>query len=132
MADVTEQEVFEYALRNFLEWLRIMTLPHAELCEVWGNHNVARELISELRADGDCVVSMPCSYLSAVQRQVVEDFLESLEKIPESILVSATSAAANLEAMSNACWVPYRSFAGAILDQLHSAAIRNKEYFLHL
>lgn len=122
MADVTQHEAFEYSLRNFLEWLRIMTLPPAELCEVWGNCNVARELVSDLRTDGDKVVSLPCSYLSAVQKQVVADFLGSLEQIPRSILVSAASASANLEAMSNACWVPYRSFAAAVLQQLHSAA----------
>jgi uncharacterized alpha-E superfamily protein len=132
MADVIQQEAFEYSLRNFLEWLRIMTLAPAELCEVWGNYNVARELVSDLRTDGESVVSMPCSYLSAVQKQVVEDFLESLQQIPQSILVSTTSASANLEAMSNACWVPYRSFAAAILDQLHSAYIRNNDYFLRL
>ena len=132
MADVTQQDAFEYSLRNFLEWLRIMTLPPADLCEVWGNYNVARELVSDLRTDGGAVVSTPGSYLSAVQKEVVADFLRSLEQIPRSILVSATSASANLEAMSNACWVPYRSFAGAVLDQLHSASVRNKEYFLQL
>lgn len=126
---VTDKEAFEYSLRNLLEWLRILTLPPGELCDAWGNYNVAWELVSDLKADGNSTISLSSSYLTEEQKKKVADFLDSLSKIPEAVLVSATSIEANQEAMSHPCWTTYRASAAELIQELSSAAERNRKFF---
>ena len=133
MADeITLEENFEYNLHNFLQWLEVMTMEPIELCNSWGNYNVAWELVSDLNADGAAAISSPCNYLSAQQNQAIEEFLASLGEIPKSVLVGATSIVANQEAMSHPCWLPFKASASALLKTLEPAATRNKEYFARL
>jgi hypothetical protein len=126
---ISVEESFEYSLLNFLKWLEIMTMEPIELCNAWGNYNVAWELVSDLKGDGNVIVTLPCSYLTDYQNQEVSSFLSSLGDIPEPLLVSATTTPANQEAMSHSCWMPYRESALELIETLESAAKRNKEYF---
>jgi hypothetical protein len=126
---IAEEEVFEHCLRNFLQWLQVLTLSSVEACDAWGNYNVAWELVSDLKKDGNCVISMPCSYLAEQQKQSVAQFLESLSHIPETVFVFATTVVANQEAMNDPCWVKYRQSASALSSLLDSAATRNRAYF---
>lgn len=126
---ITEQEAFEQALYNFLQWLDVMTMEPVELCNTWGNYNVAWELVSDLKANGSSILNMPCGYLTEYQKQEVMNFLGSLENIPKSLLVSATSVAANQETMSHPCWAPYREAAAALLRVLDSAVRENRTYY---
>lgn len=133
MADeITLEESFEYSLHNFLQWLEVMTLEPIELCNAWGNYNVAWELVSDLNTDGGASISSPCSYLNVQQKQAIQSFLASLGNIPKSVLVGATSVSANQEAMSHPCWLPFKASASALLKTLQSAATRNKAYFATL
>jgi hypothetical protein len=130
MADaISDEELFELSLSNFLEWLDVLTMEPVELCDTWENYNVAWELVSDLNADGGFVVAAKCGYLTERQNQEVRAFLDSLNLIPKSLLVSATTAAANQEAMSHTCWARYRESALALLSVLESAAERNRAYF---
>lgn len=126
---ISLEESFEYSLRNFLEWLRIMTLEPVDLCNTMGNYNTAWELVADLKADGSSIITMPCSYLTADQKLEVHRFLDRLANIPEELLASATSAAANLRAMSHPSWMSYRSAASVLLRNLESAAGRNRQFF---
>ena len=100
-----------------------------ELCDTWGNYNVAWELVADLNSDGSAVVTMPCSYLSEEQKQEVRLFLDGLRNVPKALLVSATSVEANQKAMSHPSWLPCKMTALALLQLLESAAERNKAYF---
>ena len=126
---ITDKEAYEHCMFNLLQWLHVMTLQPVELCNAWGNYNVAWELVNDLKTDGNCTITMPCSSLTGGQKKMVEDFLDSLNKIPKALLVSATSVSANQEAMSHPCWLPYRESAAALLLELEAVASRNKEYF---
>jgi hypothetical protein len=126
---ISDEEVFEISLSNFLQWLGVLTMRPVELCDTWGNYNVAWELVSDLNADGSFIVAAHCGYLDERQIQEIRAFLNSLASIPEALLVSATTAAANREAMSHPCWARYREGAFALLDVLKSAAERNRAYF---
>lgn len=132
MGTISDEEGFEYSLHNFLQWLDVLTMEPVELCNAWGNYNVAWELISDLNADGNSVLKAAASYLSEEQKQEVSDFLDSLDNVPKSLLVSATTILANQEAMSDPCWLPYRKTARALLQALESAAARNRTYFSNL
>jgi hypothetical protein len=130
MADtMTHEESFEYSLHNLLQWLHIMTLQPGELCNAWGNYNVAWELVTDLRNDGRLTISSPASYLTEDQKQKVSAFLESLGTIPQSLQVSATSITENQKAMSHPCWVPFRESAARLLKLLEPAAKRNRVFF---
>lgn len=129
---ISLEESFEYSLHNFLEWLQVMTLEPIDLCNAWGNYNVAWELVADLKNDGGSIVEMPCSYLTAEQKQDVLGFLDSLANIPDELLVSATSVAANQKSMSHPCWGPYRFAASVLLQKLESARVRNQRYFSSL
>jgi len=100
-----------------------------ELCDTWGNYNVAWELVTDLNSEGNAVATMQCSYLTEEQKQEVLLFLSSLQNVPEALLVSATSVEANQKAMSHPSWLPYKKAALALLQVLNSAAERNKVYF---
>ena len=130
--EITLEESFEYSLHNFLQWLDVMTLQPVELCNVWGNYNVAWELVSDLKSDGNAAISNPYSYLNAYQKEEIQRFLGSLANIPQSVLVGATSVSANQEAMSHPCWLPFKGSASALLKTLEPAATRNKAYFASL
>lgn len=129
---ISPEESFEYSLHQFLQWLEVLTMEPVELCNIWGNYNVAWELVFDLTADGNSVVTMSCSYLSEEQKQEVRGFLSSLDFIPKSLLVSATSASANQEAMNHSAWAPYKLGASALLQVLESAAVENRAYFSSL
>jgi hypothetical protein len=109
-----------------------MTLEPIELCNTWGNYNVAWELVSDLNADEDASISNPCSYLNTQQKQAIQSFLVSLGSIPQSVLVGATSVSANQEAMSHPCWLPFKASASTLLKTLQPAAARNKAFFATL
>lgn len=126
---LTAEESFEHQLRCLLQWLSVMTMEPIELCDTWGNYNVAWELVDDLKGDGAAVTSAHCSYLTKSQRQDVLNFLYSLTLIPEDILVGATTVAANIQAMSHPCWIPYKKSAAALILSLESAAERNRKYF---
>jgi hypothetical protein len=70
--------------------------------------------------------------LNQDQKQAVRIFLTSLSNIPKSLLISATSASANFEAMSHSCWSPFRITAANLLKALESAAVQNQAYFSSL
>ena|ERR1700690_1442126 len=130
MADtISQEESFEYSLHNLLRWLHVMTLQPVELCNAWGNYNVAWELVTDLKADGCLAITSPASYLTEDQKQKVSAFLESLGTIPQSLLVSATSTTENQEAMSHPRWAPFRESAARLLQQLEPAAKRNRVFF---
>jgi len=126
------EESFEYSLRNFLEWLEIMAMEPTQLCNTWGNYNVAWELVTDLNVDGEEIVSMPCSYLSKEQKTAVIDFINNLKHIPEEVLTSATSAEENQKAMHNPCWLPHKKAAAILIQKLESAATKNRDYFSNL
>lgn len=46
--EITLAESFEYSLQSFLQWLDVMTLEPIDLCNAWGNYNVAWELVADL------------------------------------------------------------------------------------
>ena len=130
--EITLAESFEYSLQSFLQWLDVMTLEPIDLCNAWGNYNVAWELVADLKTDGNAAISSPCSYLNPQQEQAIKSFLASLGNIPNSVLVAATSIVANQKAMSHPCWLPLKASALDLLKALEPAATRNKKYFANL
>lgn len=126
---ISDDELFEISFGSFLKWLEVMTMEPVELCETWGNYNVAWELVSDLNADGRFIIAAKCGYLSEQQKQQIHTFLDSLTLIPKSLLVSATTAVVNREAMSHPCWARYRESAHVLLGVLESVAERNRAYF---
>jgi len=126
---IQDDELFEHNLHHFLEWLEVLVMQPKDACETWGNYNVAWELVNDLKLDGNAITANPYSYLTEDQKQEIINFLSSLVKIPESILVSATTPEANEEAMSHPYWKNYRLAAQKLIKILGSASKRNKEYF---
>jgi hypothetical protein len=129
---IPDEEAFEYTLQNFLWSLQVMTMGAVELCDAWGNYNVAWELVSDLKGDGDAIATMPPSYLDDGQKKAVRQFIDRLGAIPKTLLVAATSQLANQEAMRHPYWVPLRTAASELLAELEPVAARNRAYFASL
>lgn len=127
--EITNEEAYEYCLSNFLKWLDVLAMEPVELCDTWGNYNVAWELVNDLKTDGQCIVSMACGYLSESQKLKVRDFLGSLEAIPKSLLLGTTTVQENVEAMSHPCWQAYKKSSVALVQCLEPAAKRNRKFF---
>ncbi|ODN62885.1 hypothetical protein BA763_24055 [Burkholderia cenocepacia] len=69
MADsISDEELFELWLNNFLKWLEALTMEPVELCDTWGNYNVAWELVSDLNTAGSFIVAVKCGYLTERQK----------------------------------------------------------------
>ena len=90
MADaISDEELFELYLSNFLKWLDVLTMEPVELCDTWGNYNVAWELVSDLNADGgfECLAG---AWIGNYQNaELILNFMPSLrpartghEKVP--------------------------------------------------
>lgn len=125
----SREETFELSLHSFLQWLGALAMGPKEACDMWGNYNVAWELIDDLKGHAKVILEHPDSYLTLPQRIEISRFLESLSAIPHNVLDSATSAEDNYAAMSHPCWQQYRKSAAHLMEILASAAKRNKEYF---
>jgi hypothetical protein len=129
---ISDEEAFEYTLKNFLTSLQVLSMEPVELCNAWGNYNVAWEIVLDLRGDGEAIVAIGCSYLNDEEKRGVRQFVDRLDDIPESVLAAATSALANQQAMSHPCWTPLRAAATQLLEKLETAATRNRTYFSNL
>lgn len=58
------QETFEQGLNLFIGFLEVMAMEPVEQCEVWGNYNVAWELVTDLKNEGHIISTFECSYLT--------------------------------------------------------------------
>jgi hypothetical protein len=126
------EEAFEYYLRNFLQWLEVLTLDAAQRCVLWNNYNLACELVSDVEIDGSAIVELSCSYLTDKQKSDVRSFLAEIKNIPEPLLVFGASRASHVEAISHPFWEHFRANAATLLQKLAPAAAKNQEYFASL
>ena len=122
------QETFEQGLKLFIGFLEVMAMDPIEQCEVWGNYNVAWELVTDLKNEGHIISTFECSYLTEQQKHEVKNFINSLSCIPEVLLTQAITAIENQKAMSHPVWLPIREDAVKLIVNLQSAVVRNKEY----
>jgi Asp-tRNA(Asn)/Glu-tRNA(Gln) amidotransferase C subunit len=123
------QETFEQELNLFIGFLEVMAMEPVEQCEVWGNYNVAWELVTDLKNKGLIISTYECSYLTEYQKEEVKNFINSLSSVPETFLIQATTATENIKAMCHPVWEPIRKDAAKLIKILQSAVVRNNEYF---
>ena len=105
--EIISEDAYESQFLSFLEAVRILEQPAALQCERMGNYNVAWELKDDLGV-GEYILNEPACSLTEGQALAVSQLIESLVKLPKSILVSATTPEENLRAMSHSAWVPLR------------------------
>jgi len=123
------QETFEQGLSHFIGFLEVMSMEPVEQCEVWGNYNVAWELVTDLKNEGHIISTFECSYLTEQKKSEVKSFIASLSSVPEALLIQAITATENQHVMSHPAWVPIRKNAAKLISILQSAVVKNKEYF---
>ena len=122
------EEEFHNMFITFIQELRNLALPAEEQCENIGYINVAWELKEEI-ANGSYLINHPASLVSKEQKFVIEQLVNELSKIPESVLVAADTKIKNINAMSHPCWEPLRKHALIAIRALESVILSNENYF---
>ena len=126
--EMDQEEEFHNMFLTFIQELRNLALPAAEQCENNGNFNVAWELKDEI-ASGMYLINHPASLVNKEQQFVIEQLVNELSKIPDSVLVAADTKNKNLNAMSHPCWEPLRKHALIVIRALESVILSNENYF---
>ena len=112
--NLSKKEAVENELYYFGKALHVLSLEPTEQCEVMGNVNVAWELKSDV-SRGISMAESGCLSLSATQEAAVRQLIELLNRIPQSVLVEATTSEANLRAMQHKSWNSPRKHSKIVL-----------------
>ena len=91
-----------------------------------GNYNVAWELKNDVAA-GANLLELPEDFLTVEERYAIQQLLDELKKIPNSVLNEATNPEDNLWAMRHPCWEPLRKHAGILLRTLNTRKDSSQE-----
>lgn len=126
--EISDEESFELSLHRFLGALELLALDATAQCRSMGNYNVAWELKDDA-SEGYYLIRFPCRKLNEEQKYSIKQFLNELRKIPDSVLISATTEVDNLDAMNHPCWNKIRKHASIIMRILEGAKIKNEKYF---
>jgi len=116
-SEISEEEGFSLAYRVFWDAVNMLAQNAVTQCNMMGNYNVAWELKSDISA-GSYLTKSNSSSLSQEQKSGIDNLIEALASVPDSVLISAKSASANLSAMNHLCWEPLRAQASELLELL--------------
>ena len=125
---ISEEEVFANAYHYFVEALKVLAADADTQCEYMSNYNVAWELKDDV-SRGAGILKLPgMKVLTQDQREGIVAMVEALNELPTSLLVSATTEAANRKAMNDPCWTPLRARATELLSLLATTTRRNEDF----
>lgn len=119
--------MFSNAYHYFVEALKVLTADADTQCKRMGNYNVAWELKEDVSA-GAYLLNLPGALLTQVEKDGIAAMVEALKGLPTSLLVSATTEAANKTAMNDPCWTPLRVRAAELLSLLAATTRRNEDF----
>jgi len=124
-----EEEAFANAYYYFIEALKMLAADADTQCKRMGNYNVAWEIKDDV-SRGVCLFDLPQGQaLTIEERDGITSLVAALKELPASLLVSATTEAANKKAMYDPCWVPLRARAVELLKLLAAMTTRNEAFF---
>jgi hypothetical protein len=124
---ISVEEGFAHAFFYFIKALKILAADADTQCKRMGNYNVAWELKDDVSA-GAYLLSLPGGMLTQEEKDGIAAMLAALSGLPASLLVAATTEAANKKAMNDLSWAPLRARASELLKVLAVATARNEEF----
>ena len=127
-SSITYEEAFHTEYRVFLNSVETLSLSAEKQCEIMGNYNVAWELKDDVSA-GLYLIKNPASVFTEGQNLAIQQLINELNKIPESVLKAENTPEENLNAMKHPAWEPLRKQAVILLRTLESVTKNNEIYF---
>jgi hypothetical protein len=124
---ISDEEVFANAYHYFVEALKVLMADADTQCKRMGNYNVAWELKDDVSA-GAYLLNLPAAPLTQEEKDGIVAMVEVLKELPASLLVSATTEAANKKAMTDPCWTALRARAAELLSLLAATTRRNEDF----
>ena len=125
--EISEEEGFANAFFYFIKALRILAADADTQCERMGNYNVAWELKDDVSA-GAYLLGLPGGALTQEEKDGIAVMVAALNGLPASLLVAATTEAANKKAMNDPSWVSLRARASELLSLLAATTRRNDAF----
>jgi hypothetical protein len=125
--EISDEEGFAHAFFYFIKALKILAADADTQCKRMGNHNVAWELKDDVSA-GAYLLSLPGGALTQEEKDRIAALVAASNDLPPSLLVAATTEAANKKAMNDPSWAPLRASASELLKVLAVAAVQNEAF----
>lgn len=125
---MSEEEAFAHAFFYFIKALKVLAADADEQCEYMSNYNVAWELKSDVSRSAGLLKLPGARELTQDEKDGIAAMVAALSALPASLLVAATTEAANKKAMNDPCWIPVRVRAAELLSLLAAATARNEAF----
>lgn len=125
--EISEEDAFANGFFYFIQAIKILSADAKVQCTCMGNYNVAWELKSDVSA-GAYLLNLPSAPLTQEEQDGIVAMVAALKEVPTSLLIEATTEAANKKAMSHPCWIPLRAHAAELLRLLAAATQRNESF----
>lgn len=126
-APVTDLEGFHNAFWHFVRALEILSFGATEQCAAYTDFNVAWEIKDDVQA-GKYLIPLGQGILTKEESDAIAAMASALDRVPASVLHSASDRVTNLAAMEHAVWQPLRAQAAALLQTLAALRQRNLEF----
>jgi hypothetical protein len=128
---ISEEEAFANGFFYFVKALKTLAADADTQCKRMGNYNVAWELKDDVSAGG-YLLNLPGAPLTQEEKDGIVAMVAALNNLPASLLVAATTEAANKKAMSDPSWEPLRARASELLKVLAVATARTEAFLAGL
>ena len=123
-----DQDMYESSYYHFINRLKVLAASPAGACELLGHFNVAFETKFDLENAAHLFNYESCT-LSPEQRKAIIELVESLNTIPQAVLIYTDVSSMSLRNMDHPCWIPLRKKAQILLELLRPNTEKNHFYF---
>jgi hypothetical protein len=125
---ISEEEAFANTYHYFIEALKVLAADADTQCKRMSNYNVAWEIKDDVFR-GVGLLSLPgAKGLTSEERDGITGLMTALKEFPASLLIAATTEAANRKAMNHSSWAPLRVHASELLNLLAATTRRNEDF----
>lgn len=127
--EISEQEAFANGFFYLVKAIKMLAEDADAQCKHMKNYNVAWELKDDISRSAGVLKLPGARELSQAEVDGIAAMVAALKELPASLLVAATTEAANKKAMNDPRWIPLRARAAELL-RLLAATTKRVEVFL--
>jgi hypothetical protein len=128
MAEPQEfDDLWENAYYSFIESLRSLASTPEEICEQFGDFNVAFELYRDV-GRGSYLKNSSSHRLSVDHIRLIDELNSVLNDLPPEAIASTSVAGESIGRLRHAAWVRPRELAAALLIELSNLTASNASY----
>ena len=123
---ISTEEAFHNGFYYFLCAVEVLSHDPERQCAEIGDYNVAWELKNDVMAGR---YLLGTGFLPANEERCITNLLDSLKPVSVNEMPSGDGRGPNMQAMSNPVWVPLRTQARRVREELEAFSEVNRSYF---